>query len=204
MLGRRTITGAFIHLRAGDCFAPLAKTSPSVIARSEIPRSAGRQSRHSTHISEWLLTGRLSLLAMALALSLSLAGCLARTANPTLPYVQPAQSVPVTDPTAVHMASRIDEMDGEIQRLREMIERQQAAGGNEQVIRNLQERVSAIEKQLGMATGSAPQAPVAPQRTMGRVSAARDSESSGTETGAQTGAGPAGSPCRNSKRPCEP
>jgi tol-pal system protein YbgF len=41
-------------------------------------------------------------------------------------------------------------MENEMQRLREMIERLQAASGNENIIRNLQERVSLIERQLGM------------------------------------------------------
>jgi tol-pal system protein YbgF len=110
------------------------------------------------------IMGRVGLLAVAAICGMSLAGCLARTAGPSLPYVKPAQSVPVTDPTAVHMASRIDEMDGEIQRLREMIERQQGAGANDQVIRNLQDRVSAIESRMGMAPASAPQPPAVPQR----------------------------------------
>jgi tol-pal system protein YbgF len=42
-------------------------------------------------------------------------------------------------------------MEAEMQRLREMIERFQASGGNDQVVRNLQERVALIERRLGAA-----------------------------------------------------
>jgi len=48
------------------------------------------------------------------------------------------------------MASRLQDMDIEMQRLRGMLERLQAAGGNEQAVRNLQERVTFIERQLGL------------------------------------------------------
>jgi tol-pal system protein YbgF len=81
---------------------------------------------------------------------LSLSGCLTRPGGPSLPYVRPAQSVPAVDPAPIQLSSRLQEMDGEMQRIREMIERLQAAGGNENTIRNLQERVSLIERQLGM------------------------------------------------------
>ncbi len=49
--------GVGIHLYGGDCFAALAKTSPFVIARSEIPRSAGKQSLNLSVISDWLSDG---------------------------------------------------------------------------------------------------------------------------------------------------
>jgi tol-pal system protein YbgF len=81
---------------------------------------------------------------------LSLSGCLTRPGGPSLPYVKPAQSVPAVDPAPFQLSSRLQEMDGEMQRLREMIERLQVSGGNENAIRNLQERVSLIERQLGM------------------------------------------------------
>ncbi len=93
-------------------------------------------------------------LTCSLAATLLMTGCLARNTNPSLPYVKPAQSVPYSDPSAVHIASRLDEMDKEIQRLRDMIERVQATGGNEGVIRNLQDRVAALEKQVGMGTAA--------------------------------------------------
>jgi tol-pal system protein YbgF len=44
----------------------------------------------------------------------------------------------------------MQDMEIEMQRLREMIERLQASGGNEQVVRSLQERVANIERQLGI------------------------------------------------------
>ncbi len=81
---------------------------------------------------------------------LSLSGCLTRQAGPSLPYIRPAQSVPAVDPAPIQLSSRLQEMDGEIQRLRDTIERLQVSGGNENAIRNLQERVSVIERQLGM------------------------------------------------------
>lgn len=120
----------------------------------------------------------LALLPLVL-LACGLSGCLTRTAAPSLPYVQPAQSVPVVDPIQVQTMSRIQDMEVEMQRLREMLERLQASGGNEQAVKNLQERVAFIEKQLGIETASlrpslprtaqagpesapAPQAPVFP------------------------------------------
>jgi tol-pal system protein YbgF len=106
---------------------------------------------------------------------LSLSGCLTRMEGPSLPYVRPAQSVPAVDPAPIQLSSRLQEMDSEMQRLREMIERLQAAGGNENAIRNLQERVSLIERHLGMEAardvGSAsvpPPPPMAPGVQRGR------------------------------------
>ena len=81
----------------------------------------------------------------------SVTGCLSRSAGPTLPYVKPANSVPQVDPGPMQMASRLQDMEAEIQRLRDMIERLQATGGDEQAIRNLQERVALIERRLGAA-----------------------------------------------------
>jgi len=90
-------------------------------------------------------------------------GCLSRSAGPTLPYVKPANSVPQVDPTRLQMASRLQDMEGEIQRLREIIERMQASGGNEQAISNLQQRVVVIERRLGLerAAGQGSPDPVA-------------------------------------------
>lgn len=79
----------------------------------------------------------------------SLTGCLSRSTGPTLPYVKPANSVPQIDPVPMQITSRMQDMEGEVQRLREMIERLQASGENEQSIRNLQERVALIERRLG-------------------------------------------------------
>jgi tol-pal system protein YbgF len=76
--------------------------------------------------------------------------------------VQPAQSVPHVDPVQIQTVSRIQDMEVEMQRLREMIERAQAAGGNDQTVRNLQDRVAFIERQLGIETASS-QRPPAPR-----------------------------------------
>jgi len=87
---------------------------------------------------------------VVLALSWSFSGCLARSNYPGLPYVKPANDVPPVDQVRVHLAARMDEMDGELQRLRGTIERMQAAGGQDGVVKNLQERVTFIERQLGI------------------------------------------------------
>jgi tol-pal system protein YbgF len=97
---------------------------------------------------------RIRLLAVLFALSLTLTGCLTRTAQrPGLPYVAPAQSVPHTDPTALHIAGRIEEMEAEIRRLNERVERAEASGNKTAVV-ELQERVAAIEKKLGMGAST--------------------------------------------------
>lgn len=103
----------------------------------------------------------LRLSGVLILVMLSLSGCLTRTAGPTLPYVKPAQSVPPTDPGPVHLAARIEQMEIEIQRLRDMIERAQA-GGNDRLVRSLQERVFAIEKQLGLEPPKDAVVPVGP------------------------------------------
>lgn len=83
--------------------------------------------------------------------ALIMSGCLARNSDPSLPYIKPAHSVPYADPTAVHISARIDDMEKEIQRLRQSIESLENNGGNERTIKNLQERVTTIEKQIGVA-----------------------------------------------------
>lgn len=116
------------------------------------------------------------LFALILSL-LSLSGCLTRPGGPSLPYVRPAQSVPAVDPAPIQLSSRLQEMDGEMQRLREMIERLQAAGGNENAIKNLQERVSLIERQIGIeaprdagtSNAPSPPPPIDPRVQGGRV-----------------------------------
>ena len=83
-----------------------------------------------------------------------LSGCLSRSAAPSLPYIQPAQSVPVVDPTQIRMVSRVDEMEAELRRLRDYIERMEGSGGDPKSIKRLQERVSAIESRLGIDTSA--------------------------------------------------
>ncbi|AFM22831.1 tol-pal system protein YbgF [Desulfomonile tiedjei] len=92
--------------------------------------------------------------------TLALSGCLTRTSGPTLPYVKPAQSVPHTDPGTVHLAARVEEMENEIRRLRDMIERAQA-GGNDRLVKTLQDRVASIEKHLGLEAPREASAPAA-------------------------------------------
>ncbi len=82
---------------------------------------------------------------------LFLPGCLTRTSAPSLPYVAaPAHSAPSVDPAAVHLVARMQELESEVQRMRDQIERLQASGGHETEIRNLNERVVVIERQLGI------------------------------------------------------
>jgi len=85
-----------------------------------------------------------------LAIFFPLAGCLTRSAGPTLPYVRPANSVPNIDPASVQISSRMQELETEMHRLRDMIERLQASGANEQEIRGLQERVALLERHVGL------------------------------------------------------
>lgn len=93
--------------------------------------------------------------------TLALSGCLTRTSGPTLPYVKPAQSVPHTDPGTVHLAARVEEMETEMRRLRDMIERAQA-GGNDRLVKTLQDRVASIEKHLGLEAPREASVPAAP------------------------------------------
>ena len=99
-----------------------------------------------------------------LMLCFPLAGCLTRSAGPTLPYVQPANSVPNVDPVPLQISARMQELETEMQRLRDVIERLQASGASEREIRDLQERVSMIEKQVGIATAARGRVPDASAR----------------------------------------
>jgi tol-pal system protein YbgF len=85
-----------------------------------------------------------------LAGMLSLPGCLTRTAGPQLPYVRPAYSVPQVNPVPAQIASHVQEMEQELARLRDGIERLQNSGGDQKGIRDLQSRVSFIEQHLGI------------------------------------------------------
>jgi tol-pal system protein YbgF len=108
--------------------------------------------------------GKIPVILSLLILAFSVSGCLTRSAGPTLPYVKPAQSVPNIDPMSVQVSSRMQELETEMQRLRDMIERLQAGSGAEKEIRDLQQRVAVIEKQIGLqpsqrSQGTAPGAP---------------------------------------------
>ncbi|MDQ1238164.1 MAG: hypothetical protein QG577_349 [Thermodesulfobacteriota bacterium] len=79
-------------------------------------------------------------------------GCLTRQGDPSLPYVKPANSYGAMEPApgSAHLAARILEMEQEVQKLRDLLERQQAAGVGESQLKHLQERVAFIERQLGI------------------------------------------------------
>jgi tol-pal system protein YbgF len=100
-----------------------------------------------------------------------LSGCLSRQAGPTLPYIRPANSVPMNDPAAVHLASRVESMEAEMRRLRDMIERGQMAGADNGRLKGLQDRVAFIERQLGIerAERAATPPPVNPGQPQGQV-----------------------------------
>lgn len=83
--------------------------------------------------------------------AVSLTGCLNRTGTGvSLPYVKPANSVEQTDPVKVQIAARMQEMETELQRLWDTIERLRASGGDEQEITALRDRITFIERQLGI------------------------------------------------------
>lgn len=97
----------------------------------------------------------IALACTLLLCTLPLFGCLTRQAGPSLPYVTPATSVPQTDAVPLHLAARMQDMEGEMQRLRDLLERLQASGVEEKDLKGLQERVAFIEKQLGIESSTA-------------------------------------------------
>jgi tol-pal system protein YbgF len=112
--------------------------------------------------------GKIPVILSLLILAFSVSGCLTRSAGPTLPYVKPAQSVPNIDPISVQVSSRMQELEMEMQRLRDMIERLQAGSGAEKEIRDLQQRVAVIEKQMGLQSSPRTQGtgPVTPPESL--------------------------------------
>ncbi len=112
-------------------------------------------------------------LSIVLAAVLS-AGCLARLGGPQLPYVKPAQTVPDIDPSRERLAARLEALETELQRLRDMVERIQASGGGDpHAVADLQRRVAHIERRLGTAPPGDGAKPVPPTS-----SGAESSESS--------------------------
>ncbi|MDR3603677.1 MAG: tol-pal system protein YbgF [Syntrophaceae bacterium] len=79
--------------------------------------------------------------SLAIFLSLLSSSCLTRTANPSLPYTKPAYSAMAV--------SKIQDMEAELRKMRDSLERLEANGG-ERSIKDLQERISQIERQLGI------------------------------------------------------
>ncbi len=102
--------------------------------------------RHAAYATTLLIVG-----------ILCLPGCLSRTVGPQLPYVKPAYSVPQVNPVPAQIASHVQEMEQELARLRDGIERLQVSGGDQKSVRNLQDRVSFIEQQLGIERPPQPQ-----------------------------------------------
>jgi tol-pal system protein YbgF len=117
-----------------------------MIFKSDFSKTEGRWPGHR-------LSGVLILVLVCLS------GCLTRTQGPVLPYVKPAQSIQPADPGPVHLAARLEEMEAELHRLRDMIERAQA-GGNDRIVKNLQDRVAFIERQIGVEPAKDPGTPV--------------------------------------------
>lgn len=89
-------------------------------------------------------------LALATLLAVSATGCLSRTRAPGLPFVEPAQSVPQVDPARLQIVARMEALETDLQRLRDQVERLQVSGADQNAIRELQNRVAFIERQLGM------------------------------------------------------
>ena len=112
---------------------------------------------------------RMILCMLAAAAALFLSGCLSRPGSgPSLPYVKPANSVAQENPAPLQIASRMQEMEAELHRLWDTIERLKAAGGDEQEMANLRARIAFIEQQLGIdpAQEDAEQRPgIKPQAT---------------------------------------
>jgi tol-pal system protein YbgF len=96
--------------------------------------------------------GILLILAPPILLS---SGCMTRSLNPPLPYVQPANSAPEQDQGRLRLAARVEEFEAELQKLRGAVERLQNAGADEKTIAALQRRVALIEKRLGIESPSA-------------------------------------------------
>ena len=95
------------------------------------------------------LTGKWLILACCVVAASS-PGCLTRSNNPSLPYVRPANSTPNFEQASTQVANRIQDLETEMQKLRDKIERLQSAGSDDKVVRDLVERVNQIEKQIGM------------------------------------------------------
>ena len=75
-------------------------------------------------------------------------GCLTRTPNPTLPTVRPANSPITQESNSAVTNSKIQDLEAEIRKIRDSLEKLEYSGG-ERSIKELQDRISQIEKQLG-------------------------------------------------------
>jgi tol-pal system protein YbgF len=97
-------------------------------------------------------------LLLLITIATLLSGCLARSTGPGLPFVQPAQSGgQMPDPGLAHIAGRMEEVEREIQRLRAQIENMEANGAPKRELNDLQERISLLEKKVGIQAKPAPE-----------------------------------------------
>jgi tol-pal system protein YbgF len=87
--------------------------------------------------------------SLAIFLSLLSGGCLTRTTNPSLPYTKPVYSASGQDANSAMAVSKIQDLEAELRKMRDSLERLEANGG-EKSIKDLQERISQIERQLGI------------------------------------------------------
>lgn len=77
-------------------------------------------------------------------------GCLTRTSNPTLPYVQPANSAGAQDQASAQVATRMQDIESEMQRLRDKLERIHSSNPDDRGVKDLSERINQIEKHIGI------------------------------------------------------
>lgn len=77
-------------------------------------------------------------------------GCLTRTRGPQLPYVKPAQSAEPVNPMQLRFASRLEALEEEIRRLRDIVERAGTGATDNRMLADLNKRVSFIEQKLGI------------------------------------------------------
>ena len=87
--------------------------------------------------------------SLAIFLSLLCGGCLTRTVNPSLPYARSANSSAGQDANSAIAVSKIQDLEAELRKMRDSLERLEANGGDRS-IKNLQERIAQIERQLGI------------------------------------------------------
>ncbi len=84
------------------------------------------------------------------AVAILTSGCLTRTSSPSLPYVQQANSAGGQEQASTQVATRIQDLETEIQRFRDKLERMQSVNPQDGNIRDLSERVNQLEKQMGI------------------------------------------------------
>jgi tol-pal system protein YbgF len=88
-------------------------------------------------------------LVIAFSFAVICGGCLTRTPNPSLPTVNPLNSSISPESNLTVTSSKIQDLEAEIRKIRDSLERLEYSGG-ERSIKELQDRISQIEKQLGV------------------------------------------------------